>query len=92
MTRRNEFDQPIGEPVPDWTARAATEPLELVGSRVRLERLRPDHARMLHGPMVLESSPRTWTYYPYPDLTRPRPSRRTSHRCSRSVMRGRWPS
>lgn len=71
MTRRNEFDQPIGEPVPNWTARPATEPLELVGSRVRLERLRPDHATVLHGPIVLESAASTWTYSPYPDLTEP---------------------
>jgi RimJ/RimL family protein N-acetyltransferase len=71
VTRINEFGQPIGDPVPGWTPRPATEPLELVGSRVRLEQLRPDHASVLHGPMVLESSPRIWTYYPYPDLTEP---------------------
>ena len=67
----NQFGQPIGVPVPGWTPRPATEPAALVGSRVRLERLRPDHAAVLHGPMVLESSPRIWTYYPYPDLTEP---------------------
>ena len=71
VTRTNEFDQPIGDPVPGWTPRPATEPSELVGPRVRLERLRPDHAQVLHAPMVLESPPRTWTYYPYPDLTEP---------------------
>jgi RimJ/RimL family protein N-acetyltransferase len=69
VTRTNEFGQPIGAPVPGWTPRPATEPEELVGTRVRLERLRPDHAAVLHGPMVLESAPRIWTYYPYPDLT-----------------------
>lgn len=71
VTRTNDFGQPIGVPVPDWTPRPATEPEVLVGQRVRLERLRPDHAAILHGPMVLESSPRIWTYYPYPDLTEP---------------------
>ncbi|MEO5665811.1 MAG: GNAT family protein [Nocardioides sp.] len=71
MTRTNDFGQPIGVPVPDWTPRPATAPEVLVGPRVRLERLRPDHAATLHGPMVLESSPRIWTYYPYPDLTEP---------------------
>ena len=71
VTRINEFGQPVGDPVPDWTPRPATEPAELVGTRVRLEALRPDHASVLHGPMVLESSPRIWTYYPYPDLTEP---------------------
>lgn len=67
----NQFGQPIGVPVPGWTPRPATQPAALVGSRVRLERLRPDHAAVLQGPMVLESSPRIWTYYPYPDLTEP---------------------
>jgi RimJ/RimL family protein N-acetyltransferase len=71
VTRINEFGQPIGEPVPDWTPRPPTEPEVLEGRHVRLERLRPDHAPVLHGPMVLESSPRIWTYYPYPDLTEP---------------------
>ena len=72
MTRSNEFGQTIGDPVPDWAPRPPTEPVELVGTRVRLEALRPDHAHVLHGPMVLESSPRIWTYYPDPDLTEPR--------------------
>ena len=72
VTRINQFGQPIGVPVPDWTPRPATEPEVLVGPRVRLERLRPDHAAILHGPMVLESSPRIWTYYPYP--VRPSPN------------------
>ncbi|PUA80864.1 GNAT family N-acetyltransferase [Nocardioides currus] len=71
MTRTNELGQPIGDPVPGWTPRPPTEPEQLVGRRVRLERLRPDHAPLLHGPMVLESPPSTWTYYPYPDLTDP---------------------
>ncbi len=71
VTRINEFGQPIGEPVPEWTARSATEPVVLEGRRVRLERLRADHAPALHGPMVLESSPRTWTYYPHRDLSDP---------------------
>ncbi len=69
VTRINEFGQPIGDPVPGWTPRPAIEPVELVGPRVRLEQLRPHHASVLHGPMVLQSSPRLWTYYPYPDLT-----------------------
>ncbi len=68
MSRINEFGQPIGDPVPDWTPRPATRPGLLAGRLVRLERLRPDHAEVLHGPMVMQSPPRTWTYYPYPDL------------------------
>lgn len=71
MTRTNEFGQPIGDPVPDWSARPPTEPDLLEGRLVRLERLRAEHARVLHAPMALESSPRTWTYYPYPDLSEP---------------------
>lgn len=72
VTRSNAFGQPIGDPVPGWTTRPPTEPARLVGPRVRLERLRLEHAPVLHRPMVLESSPSTWTYYPYPDLTEPR--------------------
>jgi len=71
MTRLNEFGQPIGDEVPGWAPRAPVEPDVLVGEHVRLERLRPEHAEVLHGPMVLESPPSTWTYYPYPDLTPP---------------------
>lgn len=71
MSRTNDFDQPIGDPVPGWTTRPVTAPDVLLGRHVRLERLRPDHADVLHGPMVLESSTRTWTYYPYPDLSEP---------------------
>jgi len=71
VTRINEFGQPIGSRVPDWTPRASIEPEHLEGRGVRLEQLRPGHAGLLHAPMVLHSSPRTWTYYPYPDLTDP---------------------
>lgn len=71
VTRINEFRQPIGAEVPGWSPRPSVEPGALLGRHVRLERLRPDHASVLHGPMVLESSPRTWTYYPYPDLSEP---------------------
>jgi RimJ/RimL family protein N-acetyltransferase len=71
VRRINEFGQPTGAEVPDWTARPPVEPELLTGRHVRLEPLRPAHASVLHGPMVLESSPRTWTYYPYPDLSAP---------------------
>lgn len=71
VTRINEFGQPIGAEVPGWSPRPSVEPGALIGRHVRLERLRPDHASVLHGPMVLESSPRTWTYYPYRDLSEP---------------------
>lgn len=89
VTRSDDFDQPIGDPVPDWTPRPATEPAVLVGTRVRLERLRPDHATVLHGPMVLESSPRIWTYYPYPDLTEP--SAFEAYVAALLSLRGAWP-
>ena len=71
VTRTNEFGQPIGDEVPGWTPRPAAEPESLVGRHVRLERLRLAHRDVLHGPMVLDSSPSTWTYYPYPDLSEP---------------------
>jgi RimJ/RimL family protein N-acetyltransferase len=65
----NEFGQPIGEPVPGWTARPPIGPVVLTGRHVRLEPLAVEHVDVLHRPMVLDSPPSTWTYYPYPDLT-----------------------
>lgn len=71
MTRTNEFGQPVGEPVPGWQARPPVEPESLVGRYVRLERLTTAHAKPLHKPMVLESPPSTWTYYPHQGLEDP---------------------
>jgi RimJ/RimL family protein N-acetyltransferase len=65
----NEFGQPVGRPVPGWTPRPPIDPVVLEGRHVRLEPLTADHVDVLHRPMVTDSPPSTWTYYPYPDLT-----------------------
>ncbi|GAA1773215.1 GNAT family protein [Nostocoides vanveenii] len=62
----NEFGQPIGPAVPGWTPRPAIEPVTLTGRHVRLEPLTQAHAGLLYAPMVTESDPRIWTYYPHP--------------------------
>jgi RimJ/RimL family protein N-acetyltransferase len=64
----NEFGQPIGPPVPDWTPRPPIAPVVLEGRHVRLEPLTLGHVDVLHRPMVTDSPASTWTYYPYPDL------------------------
>ena len=68
---QNEFGQPVGEPLPGWQARPPVIPVTLTGRHVRLEPLTAAHAGILYAPMVLESDPRIWTYYPYsPTMTR----------------------
>lgn len=67
----NEFGQPIGEPVPGWTPRPVIAPVTLTGRHVRLEPLTTAHAGLLYGPMVTDSDPRIWTYYPHPPRMTP---------------------
>lgn len=70
--RHNDFGQPIGDAVPGWEGRASVIPTTLVGRHVRLEPLTAAHADLLYDPMVTDSDPRNWTYYPYPsDMSRP---------------------
>jgi RimJ/RimL family protein N-acetyltransferase len=62
VTPRNEFGQPVGEPVPEWTPRQPTRPVTLAGRTVRLEPLTMDHADDLHRALVEDSGPQLWTY------------------------------
>ena len=64
MTRTNEFGQPVGEPVPDWSPRVPTRPVTLTGRTVQLEPLTTGHADDLFRALVEESGPALWTYLP----------------------------
>ncbi|MHA6759443.1 GNAT family N-acetyltransferase [Streptacidiphilus sp. PAMC 29251] len=61
--RLNEYDQPIGEPVPDWSPRRLPAEVTLKGDHCRLEPLNADrHAAELHAAYSAGSDQRDWTY------------------------------
>jgi RimJ/RimL family protein N-acetyltransferase len=71
MTRTNELGQPIGEPVPGWTARRHPPDSPIEGRFCRVERLDPArHAADLHAANAADREGRMWTYMaygPFPD-------------------------
>jgi RimJ/RimL family protein N-acetyltransferase len=54
---------PLGTPVPGWTARPRPGPAVLDGRHVRLERLEATHAQALHTAFAERES--LWDYFPY---------------------------
>ena len=61
--RRNEYDQPVGEPVPDWSPRLLPAQVTLKGEHCRLEPLNADrHAAELYAAYRTGSDHRDWTY------------------------------
>ena len=63
---RNSLGQPIGFPVPGWTARQRPPRTAMPGRYVRLEPLDPDrHAADLHAANAQDREERLWTYLPY---------------------------
>lgn len=78
--RRNEFGQPIGFPVPDWTPRPLPPRTPMTGRWCRVEPLDIDrHAPELHE-ANLEGDGSNWTYLmagPFEDLERYRAWLRT---------------
>lgn len=61
----NEYGQPIGEPVPDWTPCSWPPRAVLEGDSCRLEPIDPDrHAADLFEQISREDG-RSWTYMPY---------------------------
>lgn len=63
--RRNGYGQPIGQPLPGWTARPLPEPVTLEGSYCRVEPLSaPRHANDLYSAYSLAVDGRDWTYMP----------------------------
>jgi RimJ/RimL family protein N-acetyltransferase len=66
MPRHNQFGQPVGDPVPGWTARPRPPRKTIEGRLVRLEPLdAAKHAHALHEAYSLDSDGRHWTYLPY---------------------------
>lgn len=68
--RENEFGQPVGDPVPGWSARPRIGPVTLEGRTCRLAPLGEEHVDLLHRALDVESPPETWTYLmsgPYDD-------------------------
>ncbi len=62
----NEFSQPIGEPLPGWTARAQPPRTAMQGRLCRLEPLSAArHAAALFEAHALDAEGRNWTYLPY---------------------------
>lgn len=59
----NPPDQPIGEPLPEWTARQAPPRTDMEGRLCRVEPLDPArHARALFEANSLDTEGRNWTY------------------------------
>ncbi|WP_323960433.1 GNAT family N-acetyltransferase [Arthrobacter sp. JZ12] len=63
--RLNEYGQPIGQPLPEWTSRPAPERTIFEGEFCRLEPLDADsHAADLYSAYSLATDDRDWTYLP----------------------------
>ena len=66
MPRQNHLDQPLGDPVPGWTARPRPSPSVMQGRLMRLEPLDSSrHAADLHDGFSLDADARHWTYLSY---------------------------
>ncbi|MEV0251781.1 GNAT family protein [Nocardia sp. NPDC050712] len=63
--RRNEYDQPIGAPLPDWSARSLPGAVTLKGRYCRLESLdAARHSAELDAAYRSGPDGRDWTYLP----------------------------
>jgi len=66
MIRTNDYGQPIGPALPDWTPPSLPPRAPMVGRYCRLELLDvARHAADLHAAYALEPDGRFWTYLPY---------------------------
>lgn len=62
----NQFDQPVGFPLPDWTPPPAPTREPMAGRYCRLEPLEPDrHAAELYRAHAADADGRAWTYLAY---------------------------
>lgn len=68
----NEYDQPVGPSLPDWTPRALPSRTPIVGQYCRLEPMDVErHARELYEAYASAPDGRDWTYMsggPFPDF------------------------
>src|SRR5271169_6191909 len=64
--RKNEFGQPIGAPLPDWSPRPSPPRKAVDGRFCRIEPLEPErHAVDLFAANSDDTEGRNWTYLPY---------------------------
>ncbi|MBV8651811.1 MAG: GNAT family N-acetyltransferase [Alphaproteobacteria bacterium] len=63
---RNALGQPIGAPLPGWSARPRPPHTPMVGCYCTLEKLDPEkHAADLHAANLADKENRNWTYLAY---------------------------
>jgi RimJ/RimL family protein N-acetyltransferase len=63
---KNALGQPIGFPVPGWTARTRPPRTPMLGTYARVEPLDAErHAADLHAANLTDKEHRIWTYLPY---------------------------
>jgi len=68
----NHLGQPVGEPLPDWTARPWPSRAAMEGRLCRLEPLDASrHAEALYEAHALDAEGRNWTYLPYGPFASP---------------------
>src|SRR5438093_524651 len=68
----NHLGQPVGEPLPDWSARSRPSRTVMEGRRCRLEPLQASlHADALYEAHALDAEGRNWTYLPYGPFASP---------------------
>jgi RimJ/RimL family protein N-acetyltransferase len=64
--RRNEFGQPVGAPLPDWSPRPLPPRTPMQGRFCRVEPLDPEwHAAQLFDANGDDTDGRNWTYLPH---------------------------
>ncbi len=72
--RVNEFGQPVGHALPDWTARAAPPAMVMQGNWCRIEPVSVEcHAKSLFAAFAAAPDDRDWTYMsagPFADATK----------------------
>lgn len=63
---QNEFQQPVGEPMPNWQAPKHPPKAPLAGTYCTVEPINPEkHGRSLHDANMQAENGRFWTYLPY---------------------------
>src|SRR5580693_7191990 len=63
---RNRLGQPIGAPMPSWSAPPRPPHTAMVGRYCTVERLDPErHAADLHAANAVDAEGRIWTYLAY---------------------------